>query len=193
MIIGIISYTAAAGIFLALLLVLIIGRTNGSFRRLLALASAASALWAGAAAMQAAFDTPLIIPQLLELTRDLAWLAFLLHMLSAKADGSGMRSTGFRIVRHGVYVSTAVMAALVLYLHLTGSGLSVFIGFDFQFAGHLSLTVIGLVLLEQILRNTPLDLLRAIKYLCLGVGGIFVFDFYLYSDALLFQRIDPAL
>lgn len=193
MIIGIISYTAAAGIFLALLLVLIIGRTNGSFRRLLALASAASALWAGAAAIQAAFDTPLIIPQLLELTRDLAWLAFLLHMLSAKADGSGMRSTGFRIVRHGVYVSTAVMAALVLYLHLTGSGLSVFIGFDFQFAGHLSLAVIGLVLLEQILRNTPLDLLRAIKYLCLGVGGIFIFDFYLYSDALLFQRIDPAL
>jgi hypothetical protein len=193
MIIGAISYITAAGIFAALLLVMLTGRTGGPFRRLLALASAASALWAAAAAFQAAFDTPLIVPQLLELLRDLAWLSFVLHMISTKAGGKDAVSNSFAIARHGVYAFTAVMMVLALYLHFSGSGISFLAGFDFQLAGHLLLAVIGLVLLEQVLRNTPSDLLRAIKYLCFGVGGMFAYDFYLYSDALLFQRIDPAL
>lgn len=193
MLIGVISYITALGIFIALLLVLLAGRTGGPFRRLLALASAASALWAAGAACTAAFDTPLIVPQILELLRDLAWLSFLLHMMSTRADGKDAISTGFAVVRHGVYAFTVVMMVSAFYLYFSGSGLSFLAGFDFQLAGHLLLAVIGLVLLEQILRNTPSDLLRAIKYLCFGIGGMFAYDFYLYSDALMFQRIDPAL
>jgi putative PEP-CTERM system histidine kinase len=130
---------------------------------------------------------------LLELLRDLAWLIFLLHMLTSKASGKEIVSTALTITRHGIYAFTAVMMLLALYLHLSGSRLSLIVGFDFQFAGQLLLAVLGLVLLEQILRNTPSDLLRTIKYLCFGIGGMFAYDFYLYSDALLFQRIDPAL
>jgi hypothetical protein len=91
--VGVISYLSAAGIFLVLLAVLLVGRTNGSFKRLLALASAASALWAASAAYQAAYGTPLIIPQLLELLRDFAWLTFLLHMLHVKTTEKGAIST----------------------------------------------------------------------------------------------------
>ena len=193
MIVGVISYISAAGIFLVLLAVLLIGRTDGTFRRLLALASAASALWAASAAYQAAYGSPLIIPQLLELLRDLAWLTFLLHMLYAKTDGKGAMSTWLPIVRHGLYTVTAVTMLFGLHLHFNVTGLSFLSGFDFQPAGHLMLAIVGLVLLEQILRNTPTDLLRAIKYLCFGIGGIFTYDFYMYSDALMFQRIDPVL
>ena len=193
MFIGAISYSIAAAIFLALLLVLLTSRAGGLPRHLLAFATAVSALWAAAAAYQAAFDAPLIIPQLMELLRDLAWLTFLLHMLSTKAHGKGAVTTSFSVIRHGVYAFTGVMMALAVYLHFSGLGLSFLAGFDFQLAGHLLLSVMGLVLVEQILRNTPLDFLRAIKYLCFAIGGMFVYDFYLYSDALLFQRIDPAL
>ncbi len=193
MIVGVISYISAAGIFLVLLTVLLIGRTDGTFRRLLALASAASALWAASAAYQAAFGSPLIIPQLLELLRDLAWLTFLLHMLHVKTEGKGAMSTWLSIVRHGLYTVTAVTMLFALHLHFNVTGLSFLSGFDFQPAGHLMLAIVGLVLLEQILRNTPTDLLRAIKYLCFGTGGIFAYDFYMYSDALMFQRIDPVL
>src|SRR3989344_8495203 len=193
MIVGVISYISAAGIFLVLLAVLLIGRTDGTFRRLLALASAASALWAASAAYQAAYGSPLIIPQLLELLRDLAWLTFLLHMLHAKTDGKGAMSTWLTIVRHGLYTVTAVTMLFGLHLHFNVTGLSFLSGFDFQPAGHLMLAIVGLELLEQILRNTPTDLLRAIKYLCFGIGGIFTYDFYMYSDALMFQRIDPVL
>ncbi|WP_197702562.1 XrtA/PEP-CTERM system histidine kinase PrsK [Sulfuricaulis limicola] len=188
-----ISYLSAAGIFLVLLAVLLIGRADGSFKRLLALASTASALWAAAAAYQAAYGTPLIVPQLLELLRDFAWLTFLLHMLHVKLGEKGAMSTWLALVRHGLYAVTAVTTLFALYHHFSATGLSFLSGFDFQLAGHLTLAIAGLVLLEHILRNTPKDLMRAIKYLCFGVGGMFVYDFYLYSDALLFQRIDPAL
>lgn len=193
MIIGVVSYISAAGIFLALLLVLLIGRSGGPFRYLLALASAASTLWAASAAYQAAFDAPLIITQILELLRDLAWLSFVIHMLRTKNAEGDTVSRGLAIARHGLYVFTAVLMACAFYLHFTNSGISFLAGLDFQLAGHLLLAVIGLVLLEQILRNVPTDLMRAIKYLCLGIGGMFIYDFYLYSNALLFQRIDPAL
>ena len=191
--IGVIGYTTSAVFFFALLLVLLAGRSGVSFKRFLALASAASGLWAAAAALQAAFDTTLIVCQLLELLRDLSWLAFLMHMLNSRADGNRVMSTGLRTARHAIYAFTAVTMLLAVYRYFGGSSLSFFVGFDYALAGHLLLAVVGLVLLEQILRNTPVDLLRAIKYLCLGVGGMFVYDFYLYSDALLFQRIDPAL
>src|SRR3989344_4281148 len=193
MIVGVVSYISAAGIFLVLAAVLLIGRTDGSFRRLLALACAASALWAGAAAWQAAYGTPLIVPQILELLRDVAWLTFLLHMLHVKLGQKGTMPTWLTLARHGLYTVAALTTLFALYIHYNAGGLTFMSGFDFRLAGHLMLAIAGLVLLEQILRNTPADLLRAIKYLCYGIGGMFMYDFYLYSDALLFQRIDPAL
>ncbi len=193
MIIGAVSYTSAAGIFFALLVILLTNRKGGLPKNLLATATAASVVWAVAAAYQSTYDTPIFVPQLLELLRDLAWLIFLLHLLTARADGKEFISKSLLVTRHGIYAFTTVMMLLTVYLHFSGSGLSFLRGFDFQLAGHLLLAVIGLVLIEQILRNTTPDQLRAIKYLCFGIGGIFVYDFYLYSDALLFQHIDPAL
>ena len=193
MTIGVVSYITAAGIFFALLMVLLTGRTTGLPRSLLAFAAAVSSMWAAAAAYQAASDTSLVVPQLLELLRDFGWLIFLLHLLTNRTSGKDRVYTSLTITRHGIYAFTTVMAVLALYIHFSRSGLSFFGGIDFQFAGQLLLAVIGLVLLEQVLRNSPPDLFRAIKYLCLGIGGMFAYDFYLYSDALLFQRIDPAL
>jgi len=193
MIIGAISYATAAGIFVALLLVLLTGRAGGPFKRLLTTASAVSAVWAATAAYQATSGSPFVVIQILELLHDVVWLTFLLHMLATRSAGKDGMSTWLTLARHGVYAFTVVMMLLAVYLNVTTPELSFFARFDFQFAGHLLLAVVGLVFLEQILRNTPMELLRAIKYLCFGVGGIFAYDFYLYSDALLFQRIDPAL
>jgi putative PEP-CTERM system histidine kinase len=50
-----------------------------------------------------------------------------------------------------------------------------------------------MVLVEQYYRNTPLEHRWGIKFLCLGLGAMFAFDFYLFSDALLFRRIDADI
>ena len=54
----------------------------------------------------------------------------------------------------------------------------------------LALTVFTLVLIEQLYRNVSQDSRWSIKPLCIGLGGTALFDLYLYSDALLFNRID---
>ena len=53
--------------------------------------------------------------------------------------------------------------------------------------------IAGLVLVEQVFRNTPWQHRWGIKYLCLGVGGLFAFDFFFFADAMLFQRLDSDI
>jgi putative PEP-CTERM system histidine kinase len=50
--------------------------------------------------------------------------------------------------------------------------------------------VLGLVLLEQVFRNATEDARWNIKPLCLGLAGAFLFDLYLFSQAVLFNRLD---
>ncbi|MBE9568750.1 MAG: PEP-CTERM system histidine kinase PrsK [Proteobacteria bacterium] len=59
--------------------------------------------------------------------------------------------------------------------------------------GNVLLALAGLALIEQLYRNTSPRFRWATKYLFLGAGGIFIYDFYLYSDALLFRNIDQSL
>jgi putative PEP-CTERM system histidine kinase len=50
--------------------------------------------------------------------------------------------------------------------------------------------IVGLVFIEQLFRNTRPENRWAVKFLFFGIGGIFAYDFYLYADALLFNRVD---
>lgn len=59
------------------------------------------------------------------------------------------------------------------------------------FALLLGLSVAGLVLSEQVFRRSREHARWSVKLLCIGLGASFVFDLYLYADALLFGRIEP--
>src|SRR5581483_10044488 len=52
---------------------------------------------------------------------------------------------------------------------------------------------VGLALVENLLRNSAQPSAWNIKYLCFGAGALFAYDFFLYSDALLFRRLDLSL
>jgi hypothetical protein len=49
------------------------------------------------------------------------------------------------------------------------------------------------VLVEQLYRNTHPEKRWAIKFLCLGVGGLFAYDLFLYSQGLLLREINADL
>ncbi|MEX2258463.1 MAG: hypothetical protein WD672_07120, partial [Woeseia sp.] len=58
--------------------------------------------------------------------------------------------------------------------------------------GGLVLALAGLVLIEQLYRNSALDSRWKIKTLALGLGGMFAYDLFLYSQGVLFGGIDEA-
>ena len=55
------------------------------------------------------------------------------------------------------------------------------------------MAIFGMLLVEQLYRNTPVKQRWGIKFACLGIGGMFAYDFYLYSDALLFRHMNPEI
>jgi putative PEP-CTERM system histidine kinase len=55
----------------------------------------------------------------------------------------------------------------------------------------LGLPVLGLVLVEQVFRNLSEDLRWSAKPVCVGLGGLFAFDIYLYAEGALLGRLDP--
>ena len=61
------------------------------------------------------------------------------------------------------------------------------------FGALLAVPVAGLVLTEQVFRRALHQARWAVKPLCLGLGAGFMFDVYLFADALLFGRIDAGV
>lgn len=51
-------------------------------------------------------------------------------------------------------------------------------------------SVLGLLLVEQVLRNTPPSNRKSIGLLCISVGSLFVYDFFVFSNAFMVQSID---
>ena len=64
---------------------------------------------------------------------------------------------------------------------------------DPRILGHVIFSVYGLMLMEQLYRNTPLNQRWNLKFLCLSIGAIYVFDLTLYSKSLLFKQLDISL
>jgi putative PEP-CTERM system histidine kinase len=54
----------------------------------------------------------------------------------------------------------------------------------------MALPLLGLVLVEQLFRNLPEDALWNAKPISLGLAGMFLYDFYLFSQAVLFNGMD---
>lgn len=57
----------------------------------------------------------------------------------------------------------------------------------------IALAFLGLVNVEQILRNANQQDARAVKFCAIGLGGIFSFDLFLYAQAEMLSDIDPTI
>ena len=59
-----------------------------------------------------------------------------------------------------------------------------------QIAWMLVFSIFGLILVEQLFRNASGDNRLSINLLCISAGSIFIYDFFVFSNALLVQEID---
>ena len=191
---GSVSYGSAALAFAALSFLLMTswrGRLQGG---LLMSVAALSCVWAVLiAALQGGVLVLLPSVSVLEVLRPLVWLLFLLKLIDPDHGWRGLIAGRTR----WWFLSIAALAGAMLFLAIAPwfaeQPLVEALQVDARIIGHVALAVIGLVLVEQLFRNTRTDKRWAIKYLCFGVGGLFAYDFFLYSDALLFKRLDLDL
>ncbi len=116
------------------------------------------------------------------------WFAFLLSLLEpadAREQAAGAMSLRLTTLA-GLLVGASLAADLLTALQLEWLGDPVRVSFLLATA----LAVFGLMLLEQVWRCLPEDSRWNAKPLCLGLGGVFLFDLYLYSQSLLFGQLD---
>jgi len=159
--------------------------------RLLLLATGLSAVWGGLAALTAWGALPPRLGLAAEVARNGTWLALLLHILHLRLPADATLPTPLRLIRSvgSVLVIGMLLASAYSFIAPAHPLLA-------RWAGNLGLvllTVIGLVLVEQVYRGARSEDRWAIKFLCLGLGGLFVYDFYLYANAALFNAMDAQV
>ena len=154
-----------------------------------ALPALASSLWAGMAVLEAALQAGRELVQVAELGRNLVWIWFLWRNLRAlgglRQDQDTLAFLGRALAVLAGLAATIQTGALLLPHSLLG-----------YLAGAVVpaiLSVSALLLLEQFYRNASTEERWAIKYLCAALAGLFLFDFYLYSEAMLFKAYDPEV
>lgn len=186
------GYATAGACFLFLSLLALKSRHSPALKFTFVTASLVSAIWAGAIAHHAVFDSPVILVQLLEPLRDLAWFGFLFLVFTLAIQPNERLLHRLRKVFGWIAAFTAGLLFITFYRYSATPGPTPLTDTNL-YAGHVLMSVGVLVLLEQLCRNSLPELRRGVKYLCMGVGSMYVFDFFLYSDAMLFHQITPLL
>jgi putative PEP-CTERM system histidine kinase len=189
---GVISYGSGALLFLALTLVLLTGQQGRSRKNALKFAAVVSTVWLGFTAAAIYYDVS-FFAYLVEPVRSFSWLLFLGFILVSSITDTHLADRRFRKAAAFAASYTVLLTTVVLYRMTAGAGVTNYLGFDVLYGGFLLVAIVGLVLVEQIMRNAHVESRRAVKYLCIGLGVIFAYDFYLYSNALLFQGLNVGL
>jgi putative PEP-CTERM system histidine kinase len=189
--IGVISYSISAFTFLIFLAILLTDRHRGSTKRALLIAAGISCTWSFVLAYQSLAQTDEVQVSIIEYLKSVSWI-FLLTQLLFIAYSSRFTSQAIKKTRYVIlfFLGALILPELSKYV-LDDSQLSQ--GFEYLVPLSLLMTTIGIVLVEQVYRNTRAEQKWAIKYLCFGLLGMLVYDFYMYADGLLYQRIDPVL
>ena len=191
--IALISHSTAAAAFLVLTVLLVVSWRRGAVGAILFVACAITTLWAAVSAYDAWRGGTLHnFVGVLEVLRSAGWLSFLLSLLLLNRS-AGKFPSAWLIAPPAIAIICLAVIAFDLVRGTNDSVTLPGINLDIALFGRFALAVGGLLLMENLLRNTRADRRWGIKYLCFGIGGLFAYDFFMYADALLFHRVNPDL
>jgi putative PEP-CTERM system histidine kinase len=163
-----------------------LGRSAARGARMLLAAVTATSLWglAGCGFLLSARPVYFVAYLLADPLRYGCWYAFLLLLIWPK-DKDAPRPR----VLAGIAAAVCGAGVLAQLASLTSLNAGGDLG-RLALLQSLAQVVMALVLLEQFFRNATEGTRWSIMPLCLGLGVVFAFDFYLYAEAVLFSRID---
>jgi len=190
---GSLSSLSGAFMFLVLSVLLLINWRGQRVAGLLILASVLSALLFTAQAYYPMYDgVPSVVSRLLEVARNTAWLSFLYVVLSQQSAINQSRI--FRLVVPLVAGLVLLLSVVIVYPELGNHrNITILTGVRTEYVAFIAMTLFGLLLLEKLYRSTNPAGRWALKFMCFGIGGIFAYDLFLYSDAVLFKSLEMHL
>ncbi len=192
--IAVFSYAIAAVAFLALFVLLLTSWRGRMHGMALTVACLLTALWAATIAFQNGLANSLpLAMDILEILRNASWSVFLLMLLGYFPQTKTLSVFRPRPFLVGIVTFYILLLSATVYTYALPGNSSGAVSFITAIVGRVALAVIGMLLVEQLYRNTPVKNRWGIKFACLGIGGIFAYDFYLYSDATLFRHINEEI
>src|SRR5579863_9710297 len=181
-----ITHLACAAAFAVLAGLIGAGRPSNRLGWQAAAACILTAGWALLVAF-AGFGLSGVTP-LAETLRTLSWLVFALSLLLATSKSEWSAVSWW-------IVSVAVVAVVVLLADVFALLLGhtdIYVGLS-QVYGRIALAVAGIVLVENVYRNSGESGHWALAPVCVALGGIFGFDLLVYSDAIVLGRTEEAV
>ncbi|HVX56888.1 MAG TPA: GAF domain-containing protein, partial [Candidatus Saccharimonadales bacterium] len=180
------THVAAAlgyAVFVALLAI------RGARARPTAIMALAAAATAGWALCWALYDLDIVaawVPSLAAIVRDGCWIAVVLVTLAACR---GRNALWFRLVVLSALIVGTDAVFSVLQLNVgTFAGIAI----DYQLT-RIVTTILGLILVENLLRNVSSDEFWAVKSLGIGLTALFVFNLVLRIPLFLTHATDDGL
>ncbi len=173
---GLWSYAATLVVFVILGVLAAVWRREAT----LVIACALTGLWAFNFVLLFLIERYFLLPpSTLEVFVCFGWIAFLWQVVRSKVEAGRAKlfTIFFAVV---AVVSLAVVGAE--FLRLLGNGIGVLY--------RILLAIVGLVFLENLYRHTAKVERWRIKFLIIGLGGLFVFDLFYYANLVLLTTVN---
>jgi putative PEP-CTERM system histidine kinase len=188
---------ASLGAVAFLLLTLAIGALyrNSPIGKPVLVASLLTAAWMGAQFAyyrDVALPGGIVVVQWFEVLRNVGWVAVLGNLLARSPDPAYARRVRSLKLAFGVAAALPLLLCSAVMLGASPETSRIDAG-KLLLVAFLAQSVLALALVEQVYRNTYPEARWSIKHLCFGVGGLLAYDFYLYAEAVLFNRITPDI
>lgn len=185
--IGAFGYGLSAGVFALLTLLLLSRWRSVDASRWLALASGVQAIWAWLwLSTYLNVNGPTVPAMGADWVRGISWLAAMLALLGVLG-----RLNIAGALRSGYGIATVILILLPISFFLrrpeTPTDALVWI------SGGYALPFLILLATEQLFRNAPAASPSSIPYICIGVGGVFLFDLVMFSAGVAGGAIGPDL
>jgi len=140
-----------------------------------ALACGATTIWAGIQTLGSLgyLNAPIVLLTV-EWIRNLAWLVTVTSILRDLDESKNIEQFAWK---YGAVFLLFAALLMVAYAIRTPDSISMMgiVG------GGVMLSTLILIVTEQIYRNAPFDVQSGLKYFCVGVAGIFIYDFVIFT------------